>query len=154
MHRVSSSYLYTQFCTTQLFLLNLKCFSDDPFVVGSPQCRNSERVMRTDFILFSSVTPQNKYLHQCGDRLYCKYRRHSADKCIRYSAYNRLVEYICTGRQCFRRTGTFSWNFWTVIIRAGHLGFFLGKLEILIVALSKSTYQSQRSRVQLPAGAK
>ena len=37
--------------------------------------------------------------------------------------------------------------------RLGNLGFFLGKLEILIVALSKSTYQSQGSRVQLPVGA-
>ena len=40
-----------------------------------------------------------------------------------------------------------------IIIRLGNSGFFLGKLEILIVALSKSTYQSQGSRVQLPVGA-
>ena len=39
------------------------------------------------------------------------------------------------------------------MIRLGNLGFFLGQLEILIVALSKSTYQSQGSRVQLPVGA-
>ena len=42
---------------------------------------------------------------------------------------------------------------WSFMPRLGNLGFFLGKLEILIVALSKSTYQSQRSRVQLPVGA-
>ena len=43
--------------------------------------------------------------------------------------------------------------FRSIIFRLGNLGFFLGKLEILIVALSKSTYQSQGSRVQLPVGA-
>ena len=43
--------------------------------------------------------------------------------------------------------------FMRVMVRLGNLGFFLGQLEILIVALSKSTYQSQGSRVQLPVGA-
>ena len=40
-----------------------------------------------------------------------------------------------------------------LMIRLGNLGFFLGKLEILIVALSKSTYQSQGSRVHPPVDA-
>ena len=41
----------------------------------------------------------------------------------------------------------------TLITRLGNLGFFLGKPEILIVALSKNTYQRQRCGVQLPVGA-
>ena len=37
--------------------------------------------------------------------------------------------------------------------RLGNSRTFQGKFEILIVALSKSTNQSQRSRVQVPLGA-
>ena len=50
---------------------------------------------------------------------------------------------------CTLENNILSWN----MTRLGNLGFFLGKLEILIVALSKSNYQSQGSRVQLPVGA-
>ena len=40
-----------------------------------------------------------------------------------------------------------------LISRLGNSRTFQGKFEILIVALSKSTFQSQRSRVQVPVGA-
>ena len=70
--------------------------------------------------------------------------------CLFHSHENRIHELAeVTGRADI--TGVCSSI--CVITRLGNLGFFLGILEILIVALSKSTYQSQVSRVQLPVGA-
>ena len=69
-------------------------------------------------------------------------------------AVGRAERDLEEGQECARLKKTmFYQHLCRVMSRAGNLGFLLGKLEILIVALSNSTYQSQRPRVQLPVGA-
>ena len=75
------------------------------------------------------------------------------DVCTFSFVYSATVQEAYKKPKVQKMTGiTPDYRVW-LMSRLGNLGFFLFKLEILIVALSKSTYQSQRSRVQLPVGA-